>query len=250
MTKFIKTLGAISLTFFLLTPFLAIGQTANEPVPPGPVPVFQDQISLQITAEEWLSSNSARVNVNIVASFDEKESEAIQTKVKQKLKTIAPKADWKITSFGRSMDSSGFERWNIGAETRLEGKALNGMRTKIKDLSSPGFRVTLDAIVFTPTLMERESHNALLRKKIYQQTKTELENLKTIFPDREYRVSAIAFSQPSIQYASAVFSENKEMALEKYRVNRDTVSSSMNVSSKIKMHATVSLSVSHLPTRE
>lgn len=238
------------LFIFLLAPLAAIGQPVKETLSASPVPVFQDQITLRLTAEEWLSSNTAQVNVTIVASFDEKESAAIQTKVTQNLKKITPGASWKITSFGRTMDASGFERWTIRAETRLADSAMAGLRQKLKDHSAPGFMMTLEGIVFTPTLSEREGHNALLRKNIYQQTREELKNLKSIFPHRDYRVSAIVFSQSTIQYAPATLSDNKEMVLQKYRVNRDLITSSMNVSSKIKMHATVSLSVSHLPTRE
>ncbi|WP_138379113.1 hypothetical protein [Luteithermobacter gelatinilyticus] len=211
-------------------------------------PVYQDDITLELKTEDWLTSKSVRLFIHITAAFNEKDSQSIRTQVENRLRQIAPEADWKITSFTRKPGAAGLEQWNISAETRVQDKALDGLRNKIRESNKPGFEITLRHMTYSPTEEEEQALYATLRKKIYDMAKAELATLNALFKDRKYRVSRIDFSPSALQYG------RRDMALQEaapkaYAISRDSGPSDMAVSRKIQLHATVILSANHLPTR-
>lgn len=211
-------------------------------------PVYQDDISMQLTAENWLSSKSARIYVQILASFDEKQSSDIQQKVMQNLKKISSAADWKFTSFNRTKGNTGLEQWVINVEGRLGSDELDGVRGKFSSQNIPGYRMRLQNINYSPTEAEKSANFILLRKNIYAQAAAELDMLNSLFPARKYRISRIDFSPSALQYQRP--SSMREVETKMFQVSRDEGSSDMQVSNKIRLHASVVISASHLPARQ
>jgi len=235
-------------TFLLFLSSSAYAQSTPGQTSLAQEPVYQDDITLELKAEDWLTSQSARLFVNIVAAFDEQQSANLRNDVLKKLKAVAPKADWKITRFNRSASQSGLEQWYISAESRLSEKDMDGIRSKIERSSKPGFKMTLRNITYSPTTAEKETIYADLRKKIYLMAQKEVQSLNDIFSDRSYRISRIDFSPSAIQYAHRQRVDRLAEA-QTFSVSKDQGPEDLNVSQKIKLHASVIISSNHLPAR-
>ncbi len=77
------------------------------------------------------------------------------------------KADWRLTSFNRSEDQTGLERWSATFEARLPETDLNGLAETAKKISKAGMQLTIADIDFSPTLEEMETARAGLRTQVY-----------------------------------------------------------------------------------
>lgn len=228
---------------FLSAPSLAAAQQTFQ----HQEPVYQDDITMQLTAENWLSSNSAQVHVRILASFSEDKSANIRAKMMKTLKKISPKADWRFTSFNRTQGSAGLEQWVVNAQTRLATNMIDGIRAKMTSVSVPGYKVKLQGINYRPTEAEKSANFILLRKDIYTQAKAELDMLNRLFPKRGYRITRIDFSPSALRYQRS--NTLQQAKVESFQVSRDESSSNMPVSNKTRLHASVVISANHLPAR-
>jgi uncharacterized protein YggE len=104
------------------------------------------------------------------------------------------KADWRLTSFNRSQDSTGLERWSAMFEARLPENELNGLNDNAKKVSKAGMQVTLGDINFTPTLAEMEAARSALRTQVYKNVSDQLAALNAALPGRGYRIGVINFA--------------------------------------------------------
>lgn len=168
-----------------------------------------DVVTLNLTVEDWIQTQTAVVNMLIDAAIDSKAVAGAREDVTSILNSVVPGADWKILRFDRSRDSAGLERWQVLAEARLMDKQLTGLHDKAQKASSPGKQIRVAGIRFTPTLAEREAVEAKLRGQIYKRVADEIAALKATFPDRAYRAGTISFNgraQPvSVPMARAAF---------------------------------------------
>lgn len=152
-----------------------------------------NQISLQLTAEQWVVTKTANVIVGIDASLNGAQLAAARQEILQKLAKFVPGAEWHITIFDRSQDSSGLEKLHIEAQARVLEQALGNIRQQAKTNSKPGQTYTLLAIDYTPTLAEVEAVRSILRNKIYSQVKDEVNRLNNLYPSQQYYVHRIDF---------------------------------------------------------
>ena len=208
-------------------------------------PIIQDNITLQLVAEEWLTAQGAEVDLQIVALFNESERSNVRSEVNKKLNQLSKKDDWVVTSFRRvdaGQSASGLESWTVRAQGRLMDKEIDNLQKNIDKLSRPGFKIAVSRLYFTPTLTEKEQHNALLRQKIYILAQQEINNLEAVFKDRDFRIGRIDFTQMMVDQRPVAFAMQKDQMLEKYKQTRDSGQESLNVSKKIQMSATVHLS--------
>ena len=247
----------------LLTPFIALtlllaglsgmafAQTAHGQVI-AQEPVFDDSITMELAAEDWLSTSTAKVYVRIVAVFDQKQSANIRQRVQNELAKLAPDTDWRFTGFYRTEGSAGFEQWTINAESRIADRTIDGLRARLDKASRTGFEMELQRVAYTPSEAEKQDHFRHLRKKIYQMAQEELKNLRETFPDRKYRITQLSFSPSALQYQRAQTQAKTldDKVLESYRVNRDSDGQQMNISQKVRLHATLVLGTAFRPTKE
>ncbi len=152
-----------------------------------------NKVTLQLSAEQWVTTKTALVTVGINASVSDSDVGKIQSTILDKLNQLTGKAEWHIISFDRSQDQSGLEKVQVSAQARLPESALSGIRDKAKSMSKPGETFTLDNVQFTPSDDELRTANTTLRENIYQQAKVELDQLNKQYPDQKFYLHQINF---------------------------------------------------------
>lgn len=177
-----------TLLFFLFSFLLVSSAWADTSYEP-----LLNTVTLQLNAEQWVTTKTALVTVGVNASVSDQGLEKIQSEVLSKLNQISSKGEWHIVSFNRSLDQSGLERVQISAQVRLSSSDLVGMRDKAKALSKPGETFTIDNVEFTPSATELRDANVVVRNDIYQQVKTEVASLNQLYPDQKYYLHTINF---------------------------------------------------------
>src|SRR5262245_12903757 len=110
---------------------------------------IQNKITLQLQAEQWVTTKTALVNVGVNAAVTDQGIDKVQTDVMQKLNQLSDKGEWHILTFNRQLDSSGLESIQITAQARLPQSELANLRNKAKSISKPGETFTIDNIQFT-----------------------------------------------------------------------------------------------------
>ena len=78
-----------------------------------------NQIIYQVTAEEWVDSNTAKVVVALNASLDQKGLDEVRNNMQAKLKKIIPNVTWRIIRFDQSKNQTDLESVNAQAEARV-----------------------------------------------------------------------------------------------------------------------------------
>lgn len=152
-----------------------------------------NKVSLQFTAELWVTTQTALVNVSINAAVADQNIGNLQNEVLQKLKSLVDSNEWHIVSFERQQQQSGLESIQITAQARLPQTNLSNLRDKAKTLSKPGETLTIDSVDFVPSEDELRQANITLRNNIYQQIKTEIDSLNKIYLDQKFYIHNIDF---------------------------------------------------------
>lgn len=158
-----------------------------------------NKVILPLTAEQWITTKTALVDIGVSAGVSDQGIEKIQNNVMQKLRQFSAKAEWHIISLNRQQDKSGLENIQITAEARMDQSELNGLRDKAKSISKAGETYTVDNIQFTPSDDEVRAANSALREKIYIQANLEIDALNKFYPTQKYYLHKIDFlPMPSI----------------------------------------------------
>ena len=123
------------------------------------------KVQIQLTDQQWVSTKTAKVMINVNAVLQSSGLSELQNKVTSDLKGLY-EADWHITGYNRSQDSSGLERASLQAEARLPEGSIAGLRDKVKALSSPGQKFTILSIDYSPSFAELSEANSNLRVKL------------------------------------------------------------------------------------
>lgn len=151
-----------------------------------------NKVSLQLQAEQWITTQTALVNVNVSAAVTDQLIVNLQNNIMAKLKSLVA-GDWHIVSFNRQQDQSGLESIQIMAQARLPQANLGNLRDKAKAMSKPGETYTIQDVQFTPSDDELRQANIALRNVIYQQAKAELDNLNKTYTDQKFYLHEINF---------------------------------------------------------
>jgi hypothetical protein len=154
-----------------------------------------DQVVLNLTTEGWVKTDTARVSVYVELVQQEEAAAALKDRIDGSLQSLAKDVDWRITSSRQQLDQTGLNRWYVSAEARIPEAALAGLQDRAKDASSPGYKVTISNVDFTPSLAEFEQLRGDLRAEIYQQALDEVARLNKVMPGADYHVRKIDFVQ-------------------------------------------------------
>jgi len=219
----------------LCLPLLLLTSPVSAQVPP---PVM-DQVVLDLTAEDWVGTETARVTVSADAAATGADAGSQRADLLKAVDGLAPDADWRVVGFDRSTDQAGLERWRAVAEARLAETALGGLADKARQASRPGLQLRVASIEFTPTLGETEAARARLRAEIYGKAASELKALEQSFPGRKFRMGNIDFvDQPPMANARKAREDMPSMAMTAAPAHESPV----NVSEKLVIRARVVLS--------
>ena len=77
-----------------------------------------DKVLFQISARQWVSTQSALLTVNINATLNNADLVKARADIMNNLNTIAT-GEWQLTQFDRSQDSSGLEKLYVAAQARI-----------------------------------------------------------------------------------------------------------------------------------
>ncbi len=223
------------MTGFLL--FLELNSFAiaqNFPIYP-PIP----KIVLTESAESWVSTNTARVVVNLNATLDKKGLAEIRNSMLSKLQKIAASNDWHITQFNRSQNQSGLEQLFATAEVRLPLDKLTNVRDIAKSISKPGETYEVTDIDFSPSLSDMEIARATVRTQIYSKVQDELNKLNKVYPEQHYQVLKIQFLPLQTQVFPRTY--NKSMRLMAVASTENATADNFAVSEKVQLTAVIEL---------
>lgn len=153
-----------------------------------------DEIVLELSAEEWVETETARVVIAVDLAISAGQFGQARSEVEGDLRAISPKGVWRLTQFNKLRDEAGYERWRMLAEARLPGKVLSSLGATVKNVSRSGRAFHLQAIDYTPTLAEREAARASLRARLYAEAGREVAAINKAFPGRDFRIGHIDFT--------------------------------------------------------
>lgn len=177
-----KLMLSALLSVLLLAP---VAHAEEQPKP-------DDHVVFDLAAEDWVTTKTARVIVNVEAAVNGANAGNTRADMLKAVDSLAA-SDWRLISFNRNQDQTGLERWSASFETRLVETTLGGMADNAKKLSKAGMQLSVATIDFSPTLDEMETVRASLRTQIYKKTADQLAALNTTLAGRNYRVAEIDF---------------------------------------------------------
>jgi hypothetical protein len=161
-------------------------------------PPRQDEVVLELSAEEWVETETATVVVMIDLAITAGNFGAARAEVERDLKAVSAKAPWRLTRFSKLRDEAGYERWRVLAEARLPGGDLSTLGPKVTGASRPGRGFRIQRIDYTPTRAEREAALAKLRARLYGLVGQELASINKAFPGRGFRAGIVDFTNQSM----------------------------------------------------
>jgi hypothetical protein len=155
-------------------------------------PKPDDRVAFDLASEDWVTTKTARVIVNVEAAVSGATAGSMRTDMIKSVNSLAA-AEWRLTGFNRGQDQTGLERWSAGFEARLPESTLSGLGDNAKKLSKAGLQLSVSEIDFSPTLDEIEAVRSNLRAQLYKKAADQLTALNTALPGRGYRIAAIDF---------------------------------------------------------
>jgi hypothetical protein len=160
---------------------------------------YLPQVSLQLSAEEWVTSQTAKVTISLDALLNRQQLANAQENFQSALSQIAPEGVWHITEFSRSASKTNLEQLHVVAEARLSDKAMAGLRERAHALNSEGQTYTIQDITYSPTMQDVSAAQARLRSQIYSQAKAEIDRLNAIYPKPGFILYNINFTNFTAQ---------------------------------------------------
>jgi len=162
-----------------------------QPILP-PWPPVMDTVSLNLSAEDWVKTETARVSLIIDAAGNGVEAGVVREELLKAARAVAD-AEWRLIRLDRRHDEAGLERWQAEMEARLPENRLSGLTERARKASRPGLQVQVGQVAFDPTLAEMEGAKTRLREEIYRRVTEEVQRLETAFPDRDFRLASVDF---------------------------------------------------------
>lgn len=197
-----------------------------------------NKVTLQFQNEQWVTTQTALVNVVINATLNDQDIGSLQSSVLDKLKKLSNKNEWHILSLNRQLDQSGLEKVQIQAQARLQQSELSNLRNKAKELSKPGETFSVSDISFAPSDEEIQKANSELRMALYQKAKNEIDILNKVYPDQKYYLYSIDF-MPLFPTPSPVGATLYGMGEVAAKSMMSRIPPSVNIGNKIQLQATV-----------
>ena len=198
-------------------------------------PPLLDKVVFQLSARQWVSTETALLNVNINITLNNANLVQARAEIMDKLNKIG-KGEWHLTQFDRSQDSSGLEKLYVQAESRVNQGSLTDIYQNAKAVSKPGASYEIAGIEFKPSLEEKQQAKAQLREKLYQQANAELTRLNKVYVGQNYTLYRLNFEEDYV--------EPQPKALRAQEMNTMAMSvpaPPLSVSSEINMNVQVEL---------
>lgn len=199
---------------------------------------LDDQVVMSLTAEGWVTTDSAVVHVNAEAVQQNETADQLKRMITASLAKLSKDGAWRFTHFSQSRDKTGLTRWRANAQARLPETALPGLRDRAKDASRPGFKLSISHTDFSPSLEEFEQARSRLRQRLYGRIRAELDLLNTAFAARGYRLKEAYFDQPHMASGRRTAAPGKMMTMAESAIAQ-APATEVGVARKITMTARV-----------
>ena len=173
------------LILMAVTPFTF----AADIIPPQ---LVLDKIVFQISAKQWVTTQSALLGVSINVTLNGADMVKARADIMDRLNKIA-KGSWNLTEFERSQDSSGLEKLYVQAQARVDQTALTDIYKNAKAVSMPGAKYEISSVEFKPSFDETQTVLAKVREQLYQQVNDEIARMNKAYPAQNYSVSNMMF---------------------------------------------------------
>lgn len=198
MPQLIAT-SSLVLGLTISTSVFAQTSSTSQDIPVFPPQPVINQINLQLSTEQWVTTQNADVIVGVDATLNQSQLAQAHADILQKLNKLASTAEWHITQFDREQDKSGLEQLTVTAQARLPESALADIRDQAKAITIPGETFTVESIAFNPSTAELEAVRAQMRNDIYKKVQDELTQINKMYTDQKYSVHEIDFTEQSVQ---------------------------------------------------
>lgn len=157
-----------------------------------------DKVMFQVTAKQWVKTQTALLSVNINATLTNPDLVKARADIMAQLNQIA-KGEWHLLQFDRSQDNSGLEKLYVMAQARVDQGQLTAIYQNARSVSKPGANFNVSAVEFRPSLEEIQQVRNQLRETLYQQVKAEMARINQVYTDQHYSLAKLFFvdgSQP------------------------------------------------------
>lgn len=213
-----------------------------------PFEIPQDTVTVQLTAEKSIPTETVKVSAGITMSVTAAEAEDVRATITDKLKSILD-ADWSLTALNRTPDASGREQVRAAAVARVPEKQAAGFAHKCKQASVEGFQIAAGEVDYSPPRDVVAEAKIELRKKLYGMAQEEVEIISEVIDgrgaDRAWRVADISFADVApvamnnIVRAKGMMAESVGMA---YAGNAPGgAGSEVGLTQKVSLFATVTI---------
>jgi hypothetical protein len=163
----------------------------SEPAPADVARVL-DNIQFQLTARDWVITDTALLKIHISATLTNTDIVKAHQHILEQLNKIA-KGSWQIVQFNRGQDNSGLEKLEVDAQIRVSQNVLTNVYQQVKSISHPGENYAVSIVEFKPSFEEMQQAKNHLREKLYQQVLQELESINKLYPSQQYSVHHLEF---------------------------------------------------------
>lgn len=157
--------------------------------------LINDTVYLEFTVEDWITSDTAEIQLSVSAQVDVSD-DALQTEIEDQLNSLAD-TDWKYIGFSRSIDQSDLIRWKLAITARVSKSELANIVNSVKSASRPGLKFIVIHINYVPSKEELESKRGELRSKINVLIANEVDRMNREYDQSGWRVSLIQYQQPA-----------------------------------------------------
>ncbi len=151
-----------------------------------------DKVVFQVSAKQWVSTQSALLTVNINATLSNADLIKLRADIMKNLNQVAA-GEWQLTQFERSQDSSGLEKLFVAAQARILQANMSDIYKNAKAVTKPGATYEVTAVEFKPSLDELQQVKMQLRERLYIQISQELERLNKVYTNQKYSANRIFF---------------------------------------------------------
>lgn len=212
-----------------------------------PFEIPQDTITVQLTAEKTIPTETVKVSTSITMSVTAAEASDVRTTITEKLKGILD-ADWALTALNRQPDASGREVVRAAAVARVPERDAAGFAHKCKTASVEGFQVAAGEVDYSPPKNVVAEAKIELRKKLYEMAGDEVEliqqTLTSNAADRQWRVADISFNDvPAVPMNNILRAKGITMestiAASAYAGNAPGGGGEVGLTQKVSLFATV-----------
>lgn len=162
-----------------------------------PAPLLLDKIVFQISAKQWVSTQTALLTVHVNAALSGADLVKARADIMSNLGKIAS-GDWHITQFDRSQDNSGLDKLYVQAQVRVPQASLTDIYQSAKNVSKPGATYGVTNVEFKPSLEDVQAAKLQLREQLYKLVNDEMNRMNKVYSSQHYSVNHLIVTEGDV----------------------------------------------------